>query len=68
LLRLHTFPLDHGGQGTVPCLVCHAETYVQYTCYGCHDHQEEAIRASHLEEGISEAELPACFECHEEGT
>jgi hypothetical protein len=66
-LQYHAFPLDHGGQGEIACQTCHLDAYVQYTCYGCHDHQPEAIRESHLRAGVTEAELPACTECHPAG-
>jgi hypothetical protein len=63
-LQVHNFPLEHGGGGEIACQVCHAQTYAEYTCYGCHDHQVEAIVASHLNAGISQAELPQCVSCH----
>jgi len=66
-LREHVFPLDHGGKGEVPCKTCHVETYADYTCYGCHDHQPDSITKKHVEEGISLEELPACAECHPDG-
>lgn len=66
-LRMHRFPLDHGGQGEVACETCHVETYVEYTCYGCHDHQPDAIRESHQEAGIMPEELPNCAVCHSNG-
>ncbi len=66
-LQIHSFPLDHGNQGEIACQVCHPSTYAEYTCYGCHDHQAEAITLSHLKAGISEAELPACATCHPGG-
>lgn len=63
-LRLHTFPLDHGESGRVACQVCHPVSYVEYTCYGCHEHQPDRIAQKHGEEGISAAELPDCARCH----
>lgn len=66
-LVIHPFPLDHGGEGEVECVVCHAEVYVDYTCYGCHDHQEDAIEASHLKAGIDRLQIPSCVECHASG-
>lgn len=66
-LRMHAFPLQHGNQGEQECSVCHTERYVQYTCYGCHDHQPEAIEASHQQAGISMEELPGCVNCHPAG-
>jgi hypothetical protein len=66
-LQVHSFPLDHGNSGETACEVCHTQTYAEYTCYGCHDHQVEAITASHLNAGISQTELPDCVSCHPSG-
>ncbi len=66
-LTSHGFPLDHGGQGLVDCATCHPSSYVEYTCYGCHEHQSASIAAGHLEEGISQAELNDCVRCHPSG-
>jgi hypothetical protein len=63
-LKIHSFPLDHGGQGEIACQVCHLERYVQYACYGCHEHQPEAIAESHAQAGITPQELPDCAGCH----
>ncbi len=63
-LRVHVFPLDHGGQGIQDCLLCHVGNYVEYTCYGCHDHQPEAIAQSHNRAGILPQDLPDCAACH----
>ena len=67
LLNKHTFPLDHGGKGEVNCQTCHLNTYPEYTCYSCHDHQPEEITASHKRANISEADLPDCTRCHAGG-
>lgn len=64
-LTRHTFRLDHGEEGEVACETCHADTYVVYTCYGCHDHQPGEMRAAHEREEI--AEFEACHECHPTG-
>lgn len=66
-LRFHDFPLDHGGEGQVPCETCHDQTYLEYTCYGCHEHEPADIQEEHLEEGISIGELKDCVECHPSG-
>lgn len=66
-LQRHSFPLDHGDQGEVACQVCHPSKYVEYTCYGCHDHQAEAITSSHQSIGISQTELLDCVVCHSNG-
>ena len=59
------FPLDHGGQGEIGCATCHAQTYVEYTCYGCHEHQPGQIRSEHLGEEI--VKLEDCVACHPTG-
>jgi predicted CXXCH cytochrome family protein len=66
-LKIHGFPLDHGGQGEVACKTCHTGAYVNYTCYGCHEHQPEPIQESHLQAGVSLEELPDCTSCHPTG-
>ena len=66
-LKVHTFPLDHGERGQVACQTCHAASYVEYTCYGCHDHQPDQIAREHTEHGVSAAELPNCTKCHPTG-
>jgi len=66
-LRYHLFPLDHGGEGLIPCETCHVESYLIYNCYGCHEHQISEIQEEHLEEGIPLSELPDCVKCHQTG-
>jgi hypothetical protein len=69
-LLAHSFPLGHGldaGVQPTACATCHPNKYPEYTCYGCHEHQQEDISRKHTEEGISLAELPACVECHISG-
>ncbi len=56
-----SWPLD--GAHNVSCVTCHvAGDYRRYTCYGCHDHSPDEMRAKHAEEGIQE--LAACVRCH----
>lgn len=66
-LRTHRFPLDHGNQGEIDCQVCHPGSYVELTCYGCHDHQPEPIATSHTKLTISAEELSDCVACHADG-
>jgi hypothetical protein len=66
-LKIHNFPLDHGGQGQQDCKLCHTSRYTEYTCYGCHDHQPGPITESHTRAGISLEELPDCAKCHPAG-
>jgi hypothetical protein len=47
----------------VACATCHVGSdYRTFTCYGCHEHQPERIRADHAEEGIGNIEN--CVRCH----
>ena len=66
-LQIHNYPLDHGSQGEVDCQVCHSTRYIEYTCYGCHDHEPQAIAESHARAEISVEELPECAKCHPVG-
>ncbi|GAB4473900.1 MAG: hypothetical protein Kow0088_09540 [Anaerolineales bacterium] len=59
----HTFPINHGEANS--CLTCHPTTYRQYTCYGCHEHDEAKVRSKHLKEGISD--FQDCVACHPSG-
>ncbi len=64
----HSFPLDHGGEGTIPCATCHTnpQQYTLYTCYNCHAHPQAQTIAEHREEGISE-NIDDCARCHATG-
>jgi len=69
-LRLHTFPVSHGmedGSPAADCQTCHPTNYINYTCYGCHEHQPQEIEASHDQAGITQQELPDCIACHISG-
>jgi hypothetical protein len=66
-LRAHTFPLDHGETGVLACVTCHTQTYAEYTCYGCHEHEPQAVAREHTEEGIQADELADCAACHPTG-
>ncbi len=54
------------------CATCHAVSkdafgttdFKRYTCYGCHEHSADRIRAKHLEEGIRD--FSNCVKCHRE--
>lgn len=57
--RLFVLDRDHD----TDCVTCHAgNDYSRYTCYGCHEHRPDKVRAEHLEEGIRDFEN--CVECH----
>ena len=42
-----------------------ATLFVDYTCYGCHEHSRSKIREEHVEEGIRDYEN--CVEGHRSG-
>lgn len=57
--RYFVLDRDH----SVACVTCHASgNYKQYTCFGCHQHQEAGIIAEHREEGITD--IRHCVRCH----
>ncbi len=57
--KLFVLDRDHN----TDCATCHVNSdFRRYTCYGCHEHQPERIRAEHLEEGIRNFE--DCVKCH----
>lgn len=66
-LRLHPFPLDHGRDRDSECQVCHTGAYDDNSCYGCHEHQPEEIKTSHLAEGIAAEQIANCTQCHPTG-
>ncbi len=66
-LTQHPFPLDHGEEGEVACATCHPGTYIEYSCYGCHEHTPAETEKKHWEEDVSQLELPNCAQCHPTG-
>ncbi|MCA9918434.1 MAG: hypothetical protein KC445_10810 [Anaerolineales bacterium] len=67
-LRQHSFPLDHGEQGTLECTACHTSTsYTAYDCTTCHEHNVDQVQADHDELDITQAELFDCAACHPTG-
>jgi hypothetical protein len=57
--KLFVLDADH----SPPCATCHnGEDLRRYTCYGCHAHRPDPVRAKHLEEGIRNFEN--CVKCH----
>jgi hypothetical protein len=58
------FVLD--GDHNAKCNTCHLNgKFETYTCYGCHEHTVNNIRAEHREEGISN--INNCVACHQSG-
>jgi hypothetical protein len=55
------FVLD--GAHEAACATCHTNNdFTRYTCFGCHEHTPENIRAEHEEEGIRNRD--DCVSCH----
>jgi hypothetical protein len=51
------------GPHATACTTCHINNDTSHlTCFGCHEHQPDAIRAKHLHEGIQNFEN--CAQCH----
>jgi hypothetical protein len=51
------------GPHNTPCANCHVNNDTsRYTCFGCHEHQPDKIRAKHVREGIPDFEN--CVKCH----
>ena len=65
--RLFSLTGPHQAQGQTTCATCHTGgDFGRYTCFGCHQHQPEQIRASHAEEGIGN--IKNCVRCHRIGS
>lgn len=55
------------GPHNASCATCHTGGDVsRYTCFSCHQHQPDQIRAKHAEEGIRNIEN--CARCHRNGS
>jgi hypothetical protein len=63
-LTSHTFPLDHGKEGEIPCQTCHIASFTQYTCDECHAPAE--MLEEHNKEDIFNI-AGRCTECHPTG-
>lgn len=51
------------GPHDTSCASCHVGGNLsRYTCYSCHEHQPDRIRAKHAEEGI--VDIENCARCH----
>ncbi|MES1994579.1 MAG: cytochrome c3 family protein [Pseudomonadota bacterium] len=61
----HFFALS--GPHNTSCATCHVGgNFSRYTCYSCHEHQPDQIRAKHAEEGIRN--IDNCARCHRSGS
>ncbi len=61
----HTFPLDHGNKQQTACKVCHPANYGTYTCYNCHEHEQNKTARIHLDANIRD--FQNCTQCHRTG-
>lgn len=66
-LHSHGFPINHGEQPGDDCQLCHVSSYEQYTCYACHEHDQEEIFEKHEELNLSQKQLQNCTDCHMDG-
>jgi hypothetical protein len=58
-LKLFVLDRDHNPS----CATCHVnDDFSRYTCYGCHEHQQDRMQAKHQKEGIRDFEN--CVKCH----
>ncbi|MBK8988675.1 MAG: hypothetical protein IPM39_21825 [Chloroflexi bacterium] len=62
-LTQHTFPLDHGGDGRLPCQTCHVDSYTHYLCHNCHGTADMLVAHAQL----TPAETVDCLSCHPTG-
>jgi hypothetical protein len=55
------------GPHNASCVTCHiGGNFNRYTCFACHEHQPDQIRARHAREGITNIEN--CARCHRSGS
>ena len=60
----HTFIVENCAEGEViDCETCHVETYTEYPCYSCHEHEEmESVHQQWEIEAVDD-----CVGCHPTG-
>jgi hypothetical protein len=59
-LTTHTFPLEHGGMGELPCATCHVEKLSSYSCAICHDNALMVV----AHQTVKTENLTNCAGCH----
>lgn len=63
----HTRFFALSGPHQAACTTCHIGGNTRrYTCFGCHEHQPDQIRARHADEGIRS--IGNCVACHRSGS
>ena len=72
-LKQHSFPLTHGlsGEAVIPsvdCQICHPAIYIDYTCYGCHEHEQSEMIQKHSEVSFTTTKFEDCAGCHPDGS
>ncbi|HEX4599286.1 MAG TPA: cytochrome c3 family protein [Burkholderiaceae bacterium] len=61
--KVFVLDADHSADHGARCSTCHLNRDVRhFTCYGCHAHQPDRIRAVHMDEGIRD--FADCVRCH----
>lgn len=58
------------GQGTMACDSCHyqqSNSFTDYTCTSCHEHDQSFTDRLHLDVGGYEYSATSCFSCHTKG-
>lgn len=65
-LTTHTFDLAHQSEAQIPCTTCHLDTYTEYTCDGCHEHNMVLTEEQHVT--TETGDLDDCSACHPTGT
>jgi hypothetical protein len=65
-LTQHRFALDHGDEGPLECVACHATAYDQVICTDCHEQAD--MQTAHTPEAVPDY-LPesSCIACHPTG-
>ncbi len=65
-LTQHLFALDHGDEGTLDCVSCHAAAYNKVICTDCHEAAD--MQTAHTPENVPDY-LPesSCISCHPTG-
>lgn len=63
------FPVASGVHGGADCNLCHGDfdTFSQFTCIGCHEHDETAVSPLHVGVAGYSYAATTCYDCHPTG-
>jgi hypothetical protein len=63
------FPIEAGAHGSADCNSCHGglDTFKEFSCVGCHEHEQTATNATHAGVTGYEYDSKACLTCHATG-